>query len=555
MPALTLGPLLRYVGDTCATFWVETDAPCEVTVRVEENSRTEPTFHVEGHHYGLVQVEELECGRYHSYEVELDGERVWPETDSAFPRSTFRTYPKGKPLHIAFGSCRVAVPNEEPYTLRKDDDDRGRELDALRAMAFRMRNLDPEEWPDILLMLGDQVYADEVSPRTLEFARSRRDLDEEPGPIALDFEEYTHLYAESWGDPVIRWLLSTVSTAMIFDDHDVHDDWNTSWAWVEEMRKTGWWDEHIVGGLMSYWLYQHLGNLSPDEQAENDVLARVREADDGGPILREYALRADREVQGTRWSFHRDLGDTRLIMIDSRCGRVLRDGEREMLDDDEWAWISEHCEGDFDHLLLATSLPWLLSPAMHHLEAWNEAVCDGAWGAQAAKLGEKIRQDVDLEHWAAFHDSFERLAELQRSVGAGEKGSPPASIVTLSGDVHHAYLYEVGFKKGSSLQSAVYQATCSPLRNPLDHQERRVMKFAMTGVAEKVGRALARSAGVEAPSIRWRQVGEGPFFDNMVASLHVDGRRMDMEIEKALPDPEKGGHEPQLERVFEHRIV
>ena len=37
---------------------------------------------------------------------------------------------------------------------------------------------------------------------------------------------------------------------MIFDDHDVHDDWNASDAWVEEMRKTDWWDEHIVGGLM-----------------------------------------------------------------------------------------------------------------------------------------------------------------------------------------------------------------------------------------------------------------------------------------------------------------
>ena len=144
------------------------------------------------------------------------------------------------------------------------------------------------------------MYADEVSPRTLEFVKTRRDVDEEPGPLALDFEEYTHLYSESWGDPVIRWLLSTVSTAMIFDDHDVHDDWNTSAAWVEEMRKTDWWDEHIVGGLMSYWIYQHLGNLSPEEQDENDIFARVREAEDAGPILREYALRADREAEGTR---------------------------------------------------------------------------------------------------------------------------------------------------------------------------------------------------------------------------------------------------------------
>ena len=92
-------------------------------------------------------------------------------------------------------------------------------------------------------------------------------------------------------------------------------------------------------------------------------------------------------------------------------------------------------------------------------------------------------------------------------MGAGEKGKPPASIVTLSGDVHHAYLYEVGFKKGSGLQSAVYQATCSPLRNPLDHSERRVMKFAMTGVAETIdARAGARGRGrshLRSAGARW----------------------------------------------------
>ena len=47
-----------------------------------------------------------------------------------------------------------------------------------------------------------------------------------------DFEEYTRLYREAWADPVVRWVLSTVPVSMIFDDHDVRDDWNTSAAWV-----------------------------------------------------------------------------------------------------------------------------------------------------------------------------------------------------------------------------------------------------------------------------------------------------------------------------------
>jgi hypothetical protein len=89
-----------------------------------------------------------------------------------------------------------------------------------------------------------------------------------------DFEEYTRLYWETWGDPVLRWLLSTVPTAMIFDDHDISDDWNTSAAWVEHMRAMPWWDERIVSGLASYWLYQHLGNLSPDDLDDDPVWAQ-----------------------------------------------------------------------------------------------------------------------------------------------------------------------------------------------------------------------------------------------------------------------------------------
>jgi hypothetical protein len=549
MPGLVLGPLLRYVGDTCAVVWVETDSECDVAVL----GATAHTFTVADHHYALVRAEELEPGTPYEYTVELDGAHVWPLPDSPFPPSRFRTYPKEKPLQIAFGSCRVGVPNEHPYTLRKDEDDRGREHDPLRAMALRMTGEDPDDWPDLLLMLGDQVYADEVSPRTREFVAGRRDVDTEPGPLALDFEEYTRLYRESWGDPVIRWLLSTVSSAMIFDDHDVHDDWNTSAAWLEEMQQTDWWEEHIVGALMSYWIYQHAGNLSPEEQDREGVLARVHAAGDAEPLLRELAAKSSRGPDGSRWSYHRDLGDSRLLVIDSRAGRCLTEGSRSMLDQEEWAWVDEKMAGGFDQLLIATSLPWLLSQGMHYLEAWNEALCAGAWGGLAARASERLRQGLDLEHWAAFNESFDRLAELQRQVGAGERGEPPAAIVTLSGDVHHAYLDEVAFPRSAGVRSAVYQAVCSPLRNPLDARERRVIKAAMTRPAHALARALARGAGVDDPPVRWRLVDDGPWFDNQVGTLRIEGRRIEMTLDKARPGDSDS--EPRLERVLSRRLA
>ena len=547
VPHLVLGPLLRYVGETEAVIWVETDRACEVEVL----GTRDRTFRVAGHHYALVCCDGLRPGSWHEYEVRLDGERVWPQNDG-FPASAFHTYPKEEPLEIVFGSCRVAAPHEPPYSLRKDEDERGREIDALHTLAQRMRNEPRERWPDVLLMIGDQVYADEVSPGTRSFVEARRDVSEPPGERVLDFEEYTRLYRESWGDPTIRWLFSTLSTAMIFDDHDVHDDWNISRDWLDQMQATDWWADHIVGALASYWVYQHLGNLAPAHGADDELLRRVKEADDGWPLLEQFARRADAETSGTRWSYCRDLGRTRLVVIDSRAGRVLEEGRRSMLDPDEWDWVAEHLAGDFDHVLVATSLPWLLGPGMHYAEAWSEAVAGGAWGRALAPLAERVRQAVDLEHWAAFQESFARLAELLRSVGAGERGAAPASVVVLSGDVHHAYLFEVAFRRNAGVRSHVYQAVCSPYRNPLEKRERRVIRIGMSRPFELLTRALARAAGVAEPDVRWRMAGDGPWFDNQIATLRIDGRALAMRLEKAVPvDTESA----RLECVLDRRLA
>src|SRR5829696_1845500 len=396
-PNLVLGPLLRYAGASDASVWVETDASCEVEVLVGGSSHRSYTFSVEGHYYALVRITGLKPSSSHEYSVALNGERAWPEEGDPFPPPVIRTITSDEKLTLAFGSCRVSVPHEEPYTLKKTEHRRVHGRDALYALALRMQHEPEREWPDALLLLGDQVYADEVSSGTQDFIHSRRDPNEPPGEEVADFEEYTRLYWDSWKDPTTRWLLSTVPSAMIFDDHDVHDDWNTSIAWLEEMRRKSWWERRISSALASYWVYQHLGNLSPDKIAERGLLARVKSEPDAGQILHEWAREADWGSEGRRWSYSRDLGDVRLIMMDSRAGRVLDEGKRSMLDDDEWSWIEEKATGDYDHLLFGTSLPVLLSPGLHHLEAASEAVCEGVWGRPAARLGESIRQLLDFE--------------------------------------------------------------------------------------------------------------------------------------------------------------
>jgi hypothetical protein len=274
-------------------------------------------------------------------------------------------------------------------------------------------------------------------------------------------------------------------------------------------------------------------------------------------MLREFARRADREAEGTRWSYRRDWGRVRLVVVDSRGGRLLEDTRharhehrRAMIDDHEWAWLEEQCTGDVDNLLIASSLPVLMMPGLHDLEAWSEAVCDSAWGERLAGLGERLRGDLDLEHWAAFQDSFHRIAGLLEDVGAGRRGTPPATICLLGGDVHHAFLAEVAFRRGAGVRSRVVQAVCSPFRNDLDRRQRRVLRFAASPAGRAVGCALAAAARVEDPGIRWR-VTDGPYFDNQVATLRIRGHELEVDIDKTVP----GDPHPELERVCRRRLT
>ncbi|HEX7188210.1 MAG TPA: alkaline phosphatase D family protein [Actinomycetes bacterium] len=529
MTQLVLGPLLRHVGERDATVWVEADGPCTVEVL----GHTEHTWQVGRHHYALVCVGDLEPGSSTTYDVRLDGERVWPAPDDELPPPRIRTIRGGDALHVVFGSCRYARPDAVA-------DDSNFEPDALDTYAKRMAGWPEDRWPDALLLLGDQVYADETSQRTRERIRDRRDVSQEPGEQIKDFEEYTWLYEESWTDPDVRWLLSTIPSSMIFDDHDVADDWNTSAQWRRDMQQTSWWEERVIGGLSSYWVYQHIGNLAPQALADDPVYQRVTDHDgDCEQLLREFAASADKEAdgrKGAQWSYRRDLGDVRLLVIDSRCGRMLDESERSMVSDAEFRWIEDQVAGDYDHLLVGTSLPWLLARALHDVEAWNEALAAGARGPRMARIAERFRRAADLEHWAAFRESFDRLAELFACVGRGEHagsgGREPATVCVLSGDVHHAYAAQAHYPD-SSVRSKVYQLTCSPVHNYVPRMMQVAFRIAWSRAAEKVMRFLLdRVARVPHQPLSWSRL-SGPYYGNEIATLTLDGRDARLVIERA----------------------
>ena len=162
--------------------------------------------------------------------MQLGDTVVWPPAagDLDLPRrGCARSTPTGR------RGCSSARADTVPHDAQGNASNG---VDALRSLGLALAD-GTEEWPDLVAFLGDQVYADSTSAAMREFIATRRSLEEPPGEEIKDYEEYAHLYRLAWTDPVNRWLLSTVPSCMIFDDHDIRDDWNTSWSWHEEINR------------------------------------------------------------------------------------------------------------------------------------------------------------------------------------------------------------------------------------------------------------------------------------------------------------------------------
>ena len=211
-----------------------------------------------------------------------------------------------------------------------------------------------------------------------------------------------------------------------------------------------------------------------------------------------------------------------------------------MIDDEEWEWIVEHSRGAFDHLIVASTLPIFMAIGIHHLQAWNEALCAGRWGRLAANASERLRRAVDLEHWSAFNRSFEQVCDWLRSVARGTDGvAPPSSVLLLGGDVHYSSISEVdlGGRPAVSRPSARLLAVPEPalveraLGRPRD---RLSCKRSRLCEARRLG-------GCRSPE---RDVGalRKATYENAISELRLDGASAQVVVRRSPregEDPER----------------
>ena len=270
-----------------------------------------------------------------------------------------------------------------------------------------------------------------------EADRERRRGPDGPPPDEVgDFEEYTSLYRESWSDPALRWLLSTVSSAMIFDDHDVHDDWNISEAWIAQMRAKPWWEEprhrrvHVLLDLPAPRQPLADGAASTTRSSAPcrtpTATARRSCATSPAPRCARSPARAGASAATSAaraWS-----SSTR-----ARAACSPRAGAR-CSPTPSGTWVEDHCTRRLRpprHRHVAAVHARAGHAPPRGLERGGLRRRVGA--ARARALGEKVRQALDLEHWAAFQGCFARLTVLLEDVAAGRRGRAPATISAAVG--------------------------------------------------------------------------------------------------------------------------
>jgi hypothetical protein len=189
--------------------------------------------------------------------------------------------------------------------------------------------------------------------------------------------------------------------------------------------------------------------------------------------------------------------------------------------------VSDRATGDVEHLVLGTSLPWLLPHAIGDLQSISQiAAARPGW---RGRLGETIRQAGDLEHWQAFRSSFDRLTQMVTAAATGPDA--PVSISVLSGDVHHSYAAQVDLPGSGDAPgrgaSAVHQLTCSPVHNVVDWFIRPGFRLGWSRTIARATRWWAGRAGVPPLEVTWHRLA-GPLFGNTVATLDLDGRHAEV---------------------------
>ncbi|MEQ1558525.1 MAG: alkaline phosphatase D family protein [Methyloglobulus sp.] len=474
---------------------------------------------------------------------------------------------------ILHGSCR------KPHGLVSGNEDNFDAL-SLGDAEIAAHHGDINNRPALLLLTGDQIYADDVTdpifamirqksvellgfqellpnainPATIPMGGRKALADDNAGFSSekaanhlFTFAEYAAMYVYVFGNaqnwlpefasehnanlraaleefhrtlPNVRRLLANIPTYMIFDDHDVTDDWNITGGWYDKVRDSALGHRVVSNALAAYWAFQGWGNepYNFDYDMVRSIIDFLATDKPSANLCQQYGL--------TTWK-HRGWGysvptNPPLFVIDSRTQRQP-DGafyptqllDRYALDwlRMEWNKIKVEKERDVARGVLKTLPEWPVfvatTPVMgfapieglQQLGLWAIGAVEDTlvvrgierlFRAQGVATGYLINT-LDAEAWISNRDGFGNFMNcLLHRMEINQ-------CIFLSGDVHYAFTAQATFaSKGKNLKC--WQLTSSSLSNaPNAHQLSTIDKIRLTG-----GDAGHNNQWAYNPNQRWK---------------------------------------------------
>lgn len=543
LPFLIAGPIIRKLTPTDLVFWLVTSEPLQGQFELSLEPKQ-----------GLILSEDLD----HCQQLKI-GERCYltlAHFKGEFPANVALSY-EFKTQHGPLTALypELLYPGEQALTFKistKADyvlhgscrNPHHPSPDALVTADQKVANQELEDRPDMLMMSGDQIYADHVAGPTLDAIIQTIELlglpDEQfsDSPIAssqalfehpncyygrdkilphyvddgslltkffphrntpifssresenhlVTFSEFFAMYLLVWsptlwpclnlnrlhdnafthsgqtlspkwqqqwrdekgiiedfitGLPQVQRLFAHIPTYMIFDDHDVTDDWNLTIGWEKAAYSNPFSNRIIGNALIAYWLCQGWGNEPDNFNQEFLSIGNEFVSNPGGDVQ-------DRFIQYLytfeRWHYTIH-SSPKVVVLDTRTRRWRSESRMNkpsgLMD---WEALIE-----FQHELMHQDKVVVVSAApmfgVKAIEAMQKA---------ATTLGQPLL--IDAENWMAHPGSANTLLSIFTHT------KTPTNFVILSGDVHYSFAYDIKlrFRRNSP---NIYQITCSGFKN------------------------------------------------------------------------------------------
>jgi PhoD-like phosphatase len=482
MSQMRIGPLVRATTATCVTIWAEFTQPCTMQLSVipTQSPQADPislsvrTTTVGGRHYATPQLNQLQPATWYTYHIHTTSPDIPTRQKTASSLlQCFRTLDQPPtaqtaspavhpPLRLVYGSCRKP---DQPAT------------DALSAFAtWLQHHFEQREttWPHLLLLIGDQIYADQPTrPFIQQYPHLRHG--------ATQFADFALFYEYAWThDDAVRQVLATIPSYMIFDDHEILNNWNISPQWYAQTIKRGH-EQKLIDGLVAYWIYQGWGNLTHQQNPHHPLLNIMQQAEASG----EDALAALRTAikqdmyDPTRLTWHYTIPTNPPIFVANvRAHRTTvftnnpqaiyapaRIMDQQQMNELQ-TWMHQH---DNAPSLLVSSVPVLLPPCIGlaeyllGLRLWPHSSAPLCWlGQQLARLQLKLAVKTGFDHWPIFSTTWQELLHLL--------DTRQHDILLLSGDVHFSYAARAQ-RTHSQTPANFYQFVSTPIQNTLTRRD------------------------------------------------------------------------------------